>query len=89
MSGLQSALKTIDDIKAQLASQAAQNAGNHDLDDECMEAWEIAYKINPTDKEIIGNYSLALIGSERFDRAREILDGRSGDSLEQDNPPFA
>ena len=89
VSGLQSALKTIDDIKAQLASQAAQNVEDHDLDDECLEAWEIAYKINPTDKKISGSYSLALIGSERFDRAREILDGRSGDSLEQDIPPFA
>ncbi len=89
LSGLQSALKTVDDLRAQLASQAAQNAGNHDLNDECLSAWEIAYEINPADQEIIGNYSLALIDSECFNRAREILDGRSGDSLKQDNPSFA
>ena len=89
VSGLKSALKTIDNLSAQLASQAAENAGKHDLNDECLSAWEIAHQINPSNLEIIGNYSLALIDSECFDRAREILDNRTADSLEQGNPCFA
>ncbi len=89
VSGLQSALKTIDYMRAQFASQAAENARKHDLKDDSLAAWEIALQINPADQDIIGNYSLALIDNEYFDRARTILDSQNIDSIEQNNPSFA